>query len=110
MISVKVKHYLTEKGLDYFPIWFEHLFECISNQIGFVEIGYSINKNEQVCNILLLFDNNKNLNNWAMSSEHDEIVGKLNEYRTKSFLVERYYVPYQKICNVQKRAKKNIID
>lgn len=101
MILVKVNHYLIEKGLDYFPIWFENLFECISKKRGFVDIAHSINKYENICNIVLLFDNKSNLNNWATSSEHDKIVGKLDEYRTKPWSAERYYVPYQKIDNTQ---------
>lgn len=91
MIIVKVKHYLNSEGIKYFPIWFEYLKNYLTKRKGFVDIGYSIAAEASLCNIVLFFDCNENLNDWAKSDEHIKIISKLDEYRNQPWTAKRYH-------------------
>lgn len=89
MILVNVTHYLNEAGIEYFPAWFDHLKKCIQTKKGFIDIGYSIEKNSSVSKIILFFNSNENLNTWAKSKEHDDIIGMLDQYRNQPWISKR---------------------
>lgn len=89
MILVRVTHYLSLLGLQYFPNWFIELYDVIKEVDGFVDIAYRLDTVRSEGKIVLLFENEEKLNQWAKSDFHKTIIGKLDTYRTKPWVATR---------------------
>ena len=82
MILIKVTHHLNLLGLQYFPNWFSDLYDIMKNIDGFMDIAYRLERDKLTANIILLFENEEKLNQWAKSDLHKIQMEKLDPYRT----------------------------
>lgn len=90
MIVAYVRHYINNDGILFFPEWFTNISSVLENQEGFISIGYGQDKKDESCmNLLLEFENEEKLTEWAKSDLHNLEVSKLDPYRTKSYEVTR---------------------
>ena len=84
MITVYVKHYLTEEGIDYFKnTWFPSVLAHLSEQKGFLLLSYR--GNQDCMDITLQFQDHETLNNWIAVPIHDELIRDLDIYRSRPY-------------------------
>lgn len=89
MILVKVTHFLNLTGIQYFASWFSELYDIIKAIDGFVDIAYRFEEKESAAKIILLFENEEKLNQWAKSDKHKMQIEKLDSYRTQPWEASR---------------------
>ena len=94
MVIVHIKHYLTDKGINYFiNYWFEAAYKLLEQYDGFSSLKYSIDSDDEICiNLWLEFNSLSNLKNWRASEKHAELVSRLDIYRTKPYDTKRYLI------------------
>lgn len=89
MILIKITHHLNLLGLRYFPSWFLDLYEIMKNIDGFIDIAYRLEIDHLSAKIILFFENEEKLNQWARSDLHKIQMEKLDPYRTHSWEATR---------------------
>lgn len=87
MFIVYVKHYLTTKGIAYFhQDWLPRVKSIMSQQAGYVGVFHdAINDKEDCVNVIVKFENEETLNNWAEHPDHDHLVNALDLYRSRGY-------------------------
>ncbi|MCG8329771.1 MAG: hypothetical protein MI974_18895 [Chitinophagales bacterium] len=84
MILVFVEHFLNEEGVAIFPQWITNIRAVLQAYDGFISIKQIKDiENENRCVLELHFTNLKLLREWAKSTEHDQFIAQLKEYRLK---------------------------
>jgi hypothetical protein len=78
MIKIQVRYHLSQKGLDFFPDWYEKVFKATSMQDGFVKMNYHIEGFVAVVN--LDFKNQLTLDQWTETELHDHLAQQIEPY------------------------------
>ena len=86
MLKLKVKYFLSQEGLKYFPVWFNEVVEVSSQQDGFCGMSYDNEGDQPV--VTLNFENQEKLLKWASTDLHDELANQLEAYFIKPQDVE----------------------
>lgn len=82
MILVFVEHFLNENGIAFFPQWITNVRFVLQAYEGFISIKQIKDiENENRCVLELHFANLELLREWAQSTEHDQAIAQLKEYR-----------------------------
>lgn len=87
MLTVYVKHYLTDHGIHYFKNeWFPEVSSVIAQQPGFVSIVYDINQKEKdLIDIVLKFQDDDTLDAWIAVPIHDNLIKALDVFRSRDY-------------------------
>lgn len=91
MLLSHIVHYLNTEGIKIFPDWYIELKKLFSKQAGFISIKYAYDPNDQNCiHIWTEFTDEAKAEEWAQSQLKIDIQARLDPFRTKPMLVERY--------------------
>ncbi|MEO8402097.1 MAG: hypothetical protein ABI597_09945 [Gammaproteobacteria bacterium] len=91
MLFSHIEHYLSPKGMKLFPSWYEELKQIFLVQNGFISIKYAYDPNDSGCvHIWTEFSDEIKADKWAASQAKIDIQARLDSFRTKPMLVERY--------------------
>ncbi len=84
MFIVYVKHYLTEKGIEFFKReWFPLVYAIMSRQQGFIAFTYEIQCD--CVNLFLKFENRALFSAWFADPAHTEVIRALDIYRSRGY-------------------------
>jgi len=99
MLNLRVKYFLSPEGMLCFPIWYQELYKEVSQQAGFIKVRYEAEEN--IFTIYLSFANQKTLDHWASTAEHDQLVAQIEAYFIKPKEVEHHYRCLSRLQNLQ---------
>lgn len=87
MFIVYVKHYLSDDGIKYFcNTWFPMVQAIMSKQHCYISVSHDVKRDSNKCiNIIVTFNDQKNLEEWAEHKDHERLVILLNPYRCKDY-------------------------
>lgn len=87
MLTVYVKHYLTESGVQFFKtIWFPKVLSHISQQPGYISLAYTQEPISRDCLFLTLkFENQETLDRWIAVPIHDTLIDELDIHRSRDY-------------------------
>ncbi|MBS0359594.1 MAG: hypothetical protein JSS53_10010 [Proteobacteria bacterium] len=83
MISVVVKYFLNESGIQYFPAWYEEVYAEVSKQDGFIKINYEFDEKKVSPKITLYFESIEKLTAWSKTESHDLLKSKIEAHYLK---------------------------
>lgn len=93
MLLSHIKHYLNPEGIKIFPSWYNELKQLFIKQEGFINIKYAYDPQDSSCiHIWTEFSDEEKAENWAQSQLKIDIQGRLDPFRTKPMIVERYEI------------------
>lgn len=91
MIIVQVQHHLNREGQVYFDEWLRHTASVLRCYEGFKGLRrLQSPEAPDRCMLQLSFDDDRRLQAWVQSTEHDLMVKRLEPYATEPFQVRRY--------------------
>lgn len=91
MLFSHIKHYLNPEGIKLFPEWYLELKNIFLKQDGFINIKYAYDPKDKNCmHIWTEFTCEEKAEKWAQSQLKIDIQARLDPFRTKPMLVERY--------------------
>ena len=73
-----LQYFLNKEGLDYFPKWYEEVFNNTCIQDGFQAMRQEMEANNPV--VYLYFENQEKLERWCSTNLHDELYVKIEKY------------------------------
>ena len=82
MLKLRIKYFLSEEGMQYFPIWYEELAETTAKQDGFLGISLAKDKSNQPI-IHLQFETSVKSNKWAESDTYNAYLSMIEIYFTQ---------------------------
>lgn len=87
MLTVYVKHFLTEQGIQYFhATWFPKVLSMVQQQEGFISLVAAENVESPDCiDITLKFSDENTFNAWVDVPEHDTLIKELDPYRSRGY-------------------------
>ena len=91
MLLSHIEHYLNPEGIKKFPSWYAELKQLFLMQDGFISIKYAFDPIDPSCiHIWTEFSSLEKAEKWAQSQPKIDIQARLDIFRTKPMLVERY--------------------
>lgn len=91
MLLSHIEHYLNADGMKEFPRWYEELKQLFLKQDGFINMKYANDPIDPGCmHIWTEFCCEAKAEKWARSQSKIDIQARLDAFRTKPMLVERY--------------------
>lgn len=87
MRYVFVKHYLNDKGMEFFKNdWFPKVNAAIKVQPGFVDITTERDESDdELVHIKLCFEDEASLSAWVATKIHDDLIDNLDDYRVRDW-------------------------
>lgn len=97
MLIVYVKHFLNHDGRQIFESWFNDCYDYISKQNGFISLDRAYDNTEtEVIHIWLRIENREKMLAWGETTEHAQLIARLDPYRTKDW--EAIWFDTEKPC------------
>lgn len=87
MLTVYVKHYLAEDGVQFFKtVWFPKVLSHLRQQAGFISLTYIQDPvNADCLFITLKFENQETLDRWIVVPIHNALIDELDSYRSRAY-------------------------
>ena len=86
MLIIKVKYFLNDAGLNYFPDWYEEVLRETSKQDGYINMNLEMEGDNPI--VYLCFESEAKLDLWVAQKTHDELATKIETYFDKPQEVE----------------------
>ena len=81
-LKIRVVYFLNEKGLTYFPAWFDEVLTASAKQDGFISLQYELEEAHPV--MTLCFESLEKLDLWRKQDLHTELLAKISGYWVNS--------------------------
>lgn len=92
MLTVYVKHYLTDEGKEYIKnIWYPWVYREMSKQLGYVAFSHDEALDEDDCiNLSVTFESQETIDAWVAQPIHEELITAIDQYRSRPYFEYTY--------------------